>query len=132
MRWSISVLGPLEVRSEAGVVPLRGQQPQALLCALIQAGGRVVSVDSLIDMLWEERPPASARHAVRVQVSALRRVLPGLIVTRDPGYSLALEHVVLDADRFEALVAEGRAQLAAGDAEAAGRTLDEALSLPRG
>src|SRR3954451_2017981 len=132
MRWTISVLGPLEVRSEAGIAPLRAQQPQTLLCALIQARGRVVSVDSLIDMLWEERQQASARHAVRVHVSALRRALPGLILTRDPGYALAVEDVELDADRFEALVARARTELGAGDAEAAGRTLDEALSLPRG
>src|SRR3954451_16225879 len=47
-----------------------------------------------------------------------------------PGYALAVEDVELDADRFEALVARGRTELGAGDAEAAGRTLDEALSLP--
>ena len=56
----------------------------------------------------------------------------GLLVTRGRGYSLQLDAGQLDADRFEALVAEGRGAMRVGDARIAAARLREALGLWRG
>ena len=66
-------------------------------------------------------------------VSNLRKALgDGLLVTRGRGYLLQAEACQVDSDRFEALVAEGRATLQAGDGRGAAERLGEALALWRG
>jgi len=60
------VLGPLEA-SEAGErIPVGGTKQRALLAVLLLNANRVVPRDRLIDALWEEEPPETARKAVRV------------------------------------------------------------------
>ena len=55
-----------------------------------------------------------------------------MLVYRAPGYLLRVAPGDLDIQEFESLVAEGRAALAAGDAERAAALLGEALGLWRG
>jgi predicted ATPase/DNA-binding SARP family transcriptional activator len=127
------ILGELEVIGEAGPIELKAAKQRALLAILLLRANEVVSADSLVDRLWNERPPRSAPKLVQVYVSQLRRALgEGVIVTRPPGYALELAQDDLDAARFERLLAEGRATLAAGNAARARRTLGEALGLWRG
>jgi predicted ATPase/class 3 adenylate cyclase/DNA-binding SARP family transcriptional activator len=94
-----------------------------------------VSGDALIDAIWPANPPETAAKALHVYVSGLRRALgprsSELLETRPLGYALALPPDALDRDRFERLLAEGRAARAAGD-PGAGATLREALSLWHG
>ena len=94
----------------------------------------VVSSDRLTDALWGERAPADAQPALHAHVSRLRKALgtPGVLVTRAPGYVLQIDDDQLDARRFERLVADGRAQLGAGEPEQAAATLRAALGLWRG
>jgi WD40 repeat protein/DNA-binding SARP family transcriptional activator/energy-coupling factor transporter ATP-binding protein EcfA2 len=72
---------------------------------------------------------------VHVSISRLRKALAAgsgsgaTIVTREHGYELQLDLELLDSHRFELLLAEGRSELAAGDAERALATLERALSL---
>ena len=65
-------------------------------------------------------------HALRKRLGADR------ILTEGPGYRLRVEPGELDLERFELLVARGRSELAADDAEVAASTLREALALWRG
>jgi predicted ATPase/DNA-binding SARP family transcriptional activator len=109
-----------------------GRQSLLLHCLLLQRG-EVVSRDRLIDALWGERPPATAANALQVQVHSLRKRLgQQRIATEGVGYRLEVEPGELDLDRFERLVARGRSELGAGDAEEAASTLQEALALWRG
>ncbi|MFO7249337.1 MAG: BTAD domain-containing putative transcriptional regulator [Actinomycetes bacterium] len=128
------VLGPLEVRNDAGEpIPVGGPRPRALLAMLLLDAGRVVGLDRLIDGQYGDRPPAGAANAIQAQVSRLRRRLPrGLIETHGYGYRLAVDPDDVDLHRFERLAREGRALLAAGRHAAAARTLREALGLWRG
>jgi predicted ATPase/DNA-binding SARP family transcriptional activator len=104
-----------------------------LLATLLLSAGEVVPRDRLIDALWGERPPATAANALQVQVHSLRKRLgQERIATDGPGYRLALEPGELDSERFERLVARGRNELAAGDAEASSGSFREALALWRG
>jgi DNA-binding SARP family transcriptional activator len=130
------ILGPLEVLDEGHRVALGGSKQRALLALLLLHRGETLGTERLIDELWGERPPAAAAKSVQVHVSRLRKALApagcGLIVTREHGYELAIDRELVDAERFERLMAEGRDELAVGHAENAAAALEEALSLWRG
>jgi DNA-binding SARP family transcriptional activator len=127
------VLGPFEARDGDRVLPIGRGKPTALLALLLLHMNEVLSVDRLIDELWGERPPSTARKVLQVYVGKLRKVLGGeAIVTLPPGYELRLEPDVLDLRRFQRLVDDARAALAAGDANAASALLSNALALWRG
>src|SRR5919201_1093184 len=128
-----SLLGPLAVTLDGEPVSLGGQKRRALLATLLLEPKRVVSRDRLIDALWGEDPPDTARNTVQVYVSQLRKLLPeGMLETAPPGYRLAVEPDTVDVFEFVRLSEEGRAALAAGDAARAAETLRTALALWRG
>jgi class 3 adenylate cyclase len=127
------VLGPLEALDTTGPLPLGGAKQRALLALLILNANHVVSRERMIDELWGDDPPQTAVTSVQVYVSRLRKLLPdGSLVTRAPGYLLEVEPEAVDLTRFERLVKEGRAALAAGDPERAADTIREAIALWRG
>jgi DNA-binding SARP family transcriptional activator/tetratricopeptide (TPR) repeat protein len=133
-----SILGPLEVRANGELIALGGPKQRALLAILLLNAGRVVSRDRLIEALWAERAPGSARHAVEVNVSRLRKSLgatragDSVLATRAPGYVLHIARDELDLQRFERLLADGRRASAGGDSEGAAAALREAESQWRG
>ncbi|MFL6033777.1 MAG: BTAD domain-containing putative transcriptional regulator [Gaiellaceae bacterium] len=127
------VLGPLEALGSEGPLPLGGAKQRALLALLLLNANRVVSRERLIDELWGENPPETAVTSVQVYVSRLRKLLPdGSLVTRAPGYVLEVEPENVDLIRFERLVKDGRAALAAGDPVSAADTMRAAIALWRG
>lgn len=137
----VSVLGPLEVRRGAELVDIGSPMIRTLLARLLVDVNRVVSLDRLIDDLWDGEPPASATATLQSYISHLRRSLeperpprtpPSVLVTRPPGYSLQLAADQLDVSRFVAAVDTGRALLDAGRAGDALERLDTALELWRG
>ncbi|MDP8930156.1 MAG: winged helix-turn-helix domain-containing protein [Actinomycetota bacterium] len=126
------VLGPLEIARDGRVVEVGSAKQRALLAALLVHPGEVVSRDRLIDILWGEHPPPSAPDTVQVYIARLRKRLgDGVLVTRPPGYVLAVERRQLDLCRFEDLVTRGRAALPDRPQQAA-EQLGAALSLWRG
>ena len=129
----VRLLGPLAVRRGNEAVALGGAKPRALLALLVLDRENVVSIDRIVDEVWGDSPPASARHMVAVYVSKLRQALgERVLLTRPPGYVFVLSDGHLDTDRFERLLDEGREALTEGNAASAAARLDEALSLWRG
>ena len=139
------VLGPFGVHDDQGrEVELGGRQQRIVLAMLLLHRNEVVSVDRLIDAVWDERAPANAVKNVQIYVSRLRKALEanarnaptesgtGVLRTQAGGYVLEVGPDELDVDRFGRLVEEGRRELAAGSAEDAAATLAEALALWRG
>jgi DNA-binding SARP family transcriptional activator len=123
------LLGPLEVRNDDGLLALGGTKQRALLALLLLNANGVVARARLVDELWGDDPPETAVASVQVYVSRLRKLLPaGALLTRAPGYLLAVEPDAVDLKRFERLTAAAR------DAEpaSASRLLGEALALWRG
>ncbi|MGW4486843.1 BTAD domain-containing putative transcriptional regulator [Amycolatopsis sp. NPDC004368] len=118
----ISLLGPLEVRTDDGApVEIAGARLRALLIALALEPGREVAAARLVDAVWGERPPATA-NALHALASRLRRAGVAIESTSG-GYRLT---ATVDVSRFEELVARARHT-------AESRTLlREALDLWRG
>jgi DNA-binding SARP family transcriptional activator/ABC-type transport system substrate-binding protein len=132
-RVSCRILGRLEVLVDGRAVQLPSRRERALLGVLLLHLGDVVSVDALIDSVWGEPAPASARHMVHEYVSRLRGTLgDAAIATRAPGYAVERGTCELDAARFVELLAAARSAVAADDLEEALRTFDEGLGLWRG
>jgi DNA-binding SARP family transcriptional activator len=132
---TFSILGPLEIRRGEEVVALTGK-PAAVLVTLLLRAGDVVSTDSLIDAVWGEEPPETARAALQVHVSKVRKLLAldagGALATTAGGYVLHVEPDALDLFRFDRLVKEAKDALSSGAPEEARRSLDEAIGAWRG
>ncbi|GAA2292431.1 hypothetical protein GCM10010149_45070 [Nonomuraea roseoviolacea subsp. roseoviolacea] len=124
------VLGVVKTCKDDVAIPLP-PKPRHLLAILLSRKGRPVSADHLIDLLWGDRPPRTARKNLQVQVCCLRRLLddPGRITLSGSGYEASLDSEELDAHVFERLVDSGRASLAEGHVPEGIRTLREALAL---
>ena len=70
------ILGPLEVIvRRAGARSRRREAARAPRRAAHPSEPAVVPVTGLIDALWEESPPDTARKALQVHVSKLRKRL---------------------------------------------------------
>ncbi|MGH3276281.1 MAG: BTAD domain-containing putative transcriptional regulator, partial [Streptosporangiaceae bacterium] len=130
----VCVLGPLEVRDDAGnLVPVSGARLRGLLIRLAISDGRPVSVERLADDLWDGNGPTDAANAIQALVSRLRGVAGRDAVEFGPGgYRLAGAPGLVDAHAFEQLVAAGRAALAEGDLAGGAAMLRRALDLWRG
>jgi DNA-binding SARP family transcriptional activator len=107
---SFRVLGPLEVVNDDGrPLALGGQKQRAVLAVLLLRAGEVVSTGFLVDALWGEQPPPTATTSLQNSISALRKLLgPEAVLTRQPGYVLAVPRDQIDLGCFEQLVAEAR------------------------
>jgi DNA-binding SARP family transcriptional activator len=124
------LLGPLEVVAGGEGVELPAGQPSAVLARLLLDPNRPLSPDVLVDAIWGDTPPASARKVLQAYVSHLRKALGAdRIETSAAGYAVRVEPDELDLLRFERLTAEARS---ASDPARRSSLLAEALSLWRG
>jgi DNA-binding SARP family transcriptional activator len=124
------ILGPLEIVDETGPLLLGGLKQRAVLALLLLEAPKAVSTDRLIDALWAEQPPRTAATSLQNFISQLRKTLGAdVLVTKPPGYALAIRPEQVDLTRFRQLVATARA---ATDAAERGARMREALDLWRG
>jgi DNA-binding SARP family transcriptional activator/Tfp pilus assembly protein PilF len=129
------LLGPVGVRLGGRDVLLTGKQRALLACLLLEAN-HVVSVERIIDRLWEQAPPVSAAARVRALVAELRRALAddgaSLVVTQSPGYLVRVADGMLDAALFAGRVEAARRAMGSGRHQDALALFDLALELWRG
>ncbi|GIJ75611.1 DNA-binding transcriptional activator of the SARP family [Micromonospora phaseoli] len=134
MRFGI--LGTLRVGG--GEATVTAGRDRIVLAMLLLRAGRIVPVDELVDAVWEDRPPATARAQLQTCVSRLRQRLaalglpPELIVTDPGGYLIRTAAGEVDAETFGREVDAGRAALAGGQLVDARRHFRAALTLWRG
>jgi DNA-binding SARP family transcriptional activator len=130
------ILGPLEVVEDGNPIALGTLKERLVLGVLLLHANEFVSRERLIDDLWGEAPPPTARKAVNVYISQLRKTLgngrPDPITTAEGGYRLRVEPEAVDAGRARGLLAGARDRVAQGEPEDAARLFREALSLWRG
>jgi predicted ATPase/DNA-binding SARP family transcriptional activator len=124
------ILGSLEVSRQGRALALGSARQRALFAVLLLYANEIVPIDRLIEDLWPDDRPATARNNVEVYISRLRRVLGrDVLRTSAPGYLLRVDRHQVDATRFENLLAAARA---AADPGSASRQLADALALWRG
>lgn len=103
-----SVLGPVQVVAGQQAVPIERAQRRAVLAYLLLHAGHVVSVEQIVDALWGEMPPATARAQVFAAVSAVRRVLRSVehdvISSVSGGYRIRVTDEDFDLKAFQACV----------------------------
>jgi DNA-binding SARP family transcriptional activator/pimeloyl-ACP methyl ester carboxylesterase len=129
----VAVLGPLSVNDAGREIVLSAAKERSLLGTLALHAGSVVGAEQLIDALWGETPPATARKTLQTYVSKLRRALGAdAVVTVSTGYALRLDENAVDVNRFRVLVREGEDAFRNGSVEAARRKLAAATALWRG
>ena len=128
----VRVLGPVRLRAgDRWQVPA-SPQLRLVLGLMALRIGQVVTVAELIEAIWEDEPPRSARASLQALMTRLRqllRPLPGASLTRcGDGYLLEFDQDLVDAERSRSL---GRAARAA-DGAAAIPLFDAALALWNG
>jgi DNA-binding SARP family transcriptional activator/Tfp pilus assembly protein PilF len=129
------ILGSLHVQVHGRTVPVTAAKQRAVLTALLLRANETVSTPRLIDAVWGENPPRSARNLVQTYVWRIRSLLAveaERLSVETCGYLLHVEPAQVDFLEFERLYETGRDALAEGrDAEAA-LALRAALELWRG
>jgi len=110
---------------------LANRRARTLLKLLAVEHGHRVSVNRVIDVLWDEAPPRRAADNVAVLVSRLRRVLGAdTVVGGRTGYALAGEPLVqVDVTHAQRLVGEAETRLAANQAGLASAAAAAAMEL---
>ena len=130
------ILGPLEVADESAAVALGTVKERLVLAVLLLHANEVVSRDRLIDELWGESPPPTAKKAVNVYVSKLRKTLgrdgADPIETAAGGYRLSVAAGLLDVTRMQQLLVSARESASAGELDTAAELFRQALALWRG
>ncbi|MFR9728538.1 BTAD domain-containing putative transcriptional regulator [Saccharopolyspora sp. MS10] len=136
--FTFQVLGPLEVRLDGAPLRLGSAAVRGAFACLLLEPNQLVSIDRLIDTLWGDDPPATARTIVHGYISRIRRLLhehgdestPGRpeILTRAPGYLLRIDPERVDAHRVRTLINEAHGK----DPATRAALLGEALRLWRG
>ena len=130
-RLEIRLLGTFDVTVDGCPAANGGSKRDALLTLLALGRERPVSIDRLVDELWDSDMPASPRNAVHHHVARLRATLgqESIVFSRN-GY--ALVGATTDALVFEDMLVEARTALREGDAQRAAELATQALSLWRG
>ncbi|WP_331000697.1 AfsR/SARP family transcriptional regulator BagI/FevR [Streptomyces luteolifulvus] len=135
--YAFRILGPLLVTNGGEEIEISGTRRQKLLAALLLQPNQMVSLDRLVDAMWDDKPPASAHGQIRICVSGLRRLLRGserdsVIETHPSCYRISVHDDALDLFTFERLVSQGRAMVRDNQLERAEKLLQSALALWRG
>jgi DNA-binding SARP family transcriptional activator/Tfp pilus assembly protein PilF len=127
----VRLLGSVDVTVGGEVRPVAGLRRKAVLATLGLAAGEIVSLTRLMDVVWEDRAPATAANTLQSHVSFLRRVLGSraAVVARGPGYMLDIGAGATDLLVAERLIRDGRQ---ATDPARRAEHLRAALALWRG
>lgn len=133
----IGLLGPLSVTVDGQDVGPAGSLRRSLVALLALRAGEVLTVDSLVDGLWGERPPQTATGVLQTYVSTWRKAFEAVgagprIATVGAGYRLDVgdgESDLLDAT---ALTTAARQLADEGRGDDARVRLEQALALWRG
>jgi DNA-binding SARP family transcriptional activator/tetratricopeptide (TPR) repeat protein len=135
---TIRLLGPIELWSHGRRHDLGSLKERCLLAILSAECGRHVSIEALVDRLWDEDPPAQARENATSYLSRLRRTLKRAvgdktrIVSRQGTYALETDPDEIDLHCFRRLRRQAAAIGQSADDEQASALLRAAEDLWRG
>ncbi|GAA1279335.1 AfsR/SARP family transcriptional regulator [Saccharothrix xinjiangensis] len=112
MTTTFKVLGPLEVRHGGERVDVPAGLARVLLATLLLRANQTVTMDALVERLWDGRAvnPARTRSTLHMVVTRLRQALgeANVVRTATNGYLAEVGPDALDLHRFRVLAEEGR------------------------
>ena len=139
----IEVLGALSVHENGVSITLTAPKPRQVLALLALHADHAVPVATLIEELWEQNPPRSARTTLQTYVLQLRELIgvalaygenerctpKDILATLPGGYRLETRGGSVDYREFERRAGAGYRAMDADDYQGAARRLADALSL---
>lgn len=132
------LLGPVEVRVGGRLLDTGTPKRRLILATLLVDAGHVLTLESLMDRVWNQNPPPQARAVLYAHLSRIRQLLrrldgPGgaevALQRRSGGYAIQIDPGLVDLHRARRLVEQARRP--GSDLQRA-VTLHEALQLWRG
>lgn len=139
----VRLLGPLEVALGGRTVHIGSPKQRAVLAVLALEAGKLVTADTLCELVWDDDHPASRAANLQSLISRLRGAFAtasggavdagrDVLRTREPGWVLDVAPAAVDALRFQELTNRARRRRERGEADAAVQDLTDALGLWRG
>jgi DNA-binding SARP family transcriptional activator/tetratricopeptide (TPR) repeat protein len=136
-RVEFRLLGPIEAWCEGQRVELGPPQQRGILAVLLTEANRTVSPATLMERIWADNPPASARSALYGHMTRIRAIVVKLnkdgelvqLRRGSGGYLLEVDPRTIDLHLFARLVDQARA---AADTDQAATLWATALDLWRG
>ncbi|MBM7774829.1 DNA-binding SARP family transcriptional activator/DNA-binding CsgD family transcriptional regulator [Actinokineospora baliensis] len=131
----VRVLGPMRAWRGDTELALGPARQRAVLGMLAARAGIAVPTADLVDGIWGDDPPASARGSLHTYVSGLRRALGdarALLESTTAGYRLRVDPAAVDATAFDLARTTAAQQGEDGDWRGARQRLDDALTLWHG
>jgi len=104
---------------------------RVLLAALLCRPNSVMPVEQLLDVIWDNEQPRTARKNLQVYLCQLRKIAGERIRHLAYGYQFLVSPAELDLLRFDDMVTAGRKAAQAGDLERARTLLREAMQIWR-
>jgi DNA-binding SARP family transcriptional activator len=141
MTVEFSVLGPVRVWRGPAELNIGPNQQRAILALLLVRANQLVPVDDMMELLWEQAPPASAVNVIHKYIGAIRRLLEPDLEARTCGrwltrhgatYRLAADENMSDLMAFRRIVRDARRAHGEGRPANAFGLLLKALALWRG
>ncbi|MEV6965216.1 BTAD domain-containing putative transcriptional regulator [Hamadaea sp. NPDC051192] len=126
------ILGRMDVRSSGAAIDVRQPQTKLVLGLLLLEANRMVPTSSIVDALWAQAPPATAKAIIQNRIAELRRLLAessATIITHHGGYALSADVRSIDVWVFKDQMEQARRE---SDARVRVKLLDGALGLWRG
>jgi DNA-binding SARP family transcriptional activator len=131
-------LGPIELWSAGQQRDLGPARVRSILAMLLLTPRTIVPAETLIDRLWDTRPPPKARESLSAYIARLRASLRQSagdsvqLVGRARGYVLDIDPEAVDLHQFRRLRRQADALAASGDYDHAATLLREGDGLWRG
>ncbi|MFC0029772.1 BTAD domain-containing putative transcriptional regulator [Micromonospora chaiyaphumensis] len=130
-------LGPLTMRSGNSSISVSGERSRKLLAGLVVHANQKISIERLIDIVWGDDPPATARQQIQNRLGRLRLMVshnaPGQRIQRHGDcYQLDAAEECVDGLRFRKLCGEAEIAHRHGHLPHATRLLRQGLTLWRG
>jgi DNA-binding SARP family transcriptional activator len=130
MRFTL--LGPVTAHYQDVQLPIGKGRPQKILAALLLDANRLVSTDRLIEVIWNGRPPRTARQQTQNSIGLLKTALTmrgGEVGIRreSSAYALEIDEGWIDSVVFQRECDQAQEALRLGELELAARRLKTAL-----
>jgi DNA-binding SARP family transcriptional activator len=131
---NFKLLGFFEVQTEGGaLVTPTARMSRRVLALLLLNSNTIVRFDQLMQELWEDHPPRSARTTMQTYIYHLRKIFGSGLVTWPSGYELRLGPAdTVDVAVFDDLVARATVDFRHNLLDDAESKLSRALDLYRG